>query len=202
MLRNGPEAEICEESCERRGLVVGIYSAGVGQNPCPAAAEERFLETDVGVFVARDDPVGVDADEGDDGWPPAFDFDFKAQAAGAKLVVGKLIGAGRGAIDDVGNAEFKIEKKGFIKGREEARGEAAAVEGRPEAVAGAGEVAADGGGIEAGVDAGEEDDEVFGDDIGNELVAGGEELGFGRFPGGGQYLIHKSPLLNKRCFAD
>ena len=39
------------------------------------------------------------------------------------------------------------------------------MEGGPEAVAGAAEVAADGGGVEAGVDAGEEDDEVFGDEI-------------------------------------
>ena len=67
---------------------------------------------------------------------------------------------------------------------EEAWGEAAAVEGGPEAVAGAAEVAADGGRVEAGVDAGEEDDEVFGDEIRDLLVARGEELGFGRFPGG------------------
>ena len=42
----------------------------------------------------------------------------------------------------------------------------------------------DGGGVEAGVDAGEEDDEVFGGEIRDGLVARGEELGFGGFPGG------------------
>ncbi len=67
------------------------------------------------------------------------------------------------------------------------------MEGGPEAVAGAAEVAADGGGVEAGVDAGEEDDEVFGDEIRDELVVRGEELGFGGFPGSGQSL---SPICS------
>ena len=65
------------------------------------------------------------------------------------------------------------------------------MEGGPEAVAGAAEVVADGGGVEAGVDAGEEDDEVFGDEIRDELVVRGEELGFGGFPRGGQCPIHR-----------
>ena len=135
-----------------------------------AAAEGGLLEADAGVFDAGDDAVGADADEGDDGGAPAFDFGLEALAAGAKFVVGEFIGAGGGAIDDVGDAEFEVEKEGFFKGGEEARGEAAAMEGGPEAVAGAAEVAADGGGVEAGVDAGKEDDEVFGDEIRDELV--------------------------------
>src|SRR6185369_13863751 len=65
------------------------------------------------------------------------------------------------------------------------------MEGWPEAVAGTAEVAADGGGVEAGVDAGEKDDEVFGDEIRDALVVRGEELGFGGFPGGGKCSIHK-----------
>jgi hypothetical protein len=55
-------------------------------------------------------------------------------------------------------------------------------------------VAADGGGVETGIDAGEEDDEVLGDEIRDELVVCGEELGFGGFPGGGQCPIHKATL--------
>ena len=53
-------------------------------------------------------------------------------------------------------------------------------------------MAADGGGLEAGVDAGEEDDEVLGDEIRDELVARRKELGFGGFPGGGQCPIHRA----------
>jgi hypothetical protein len=189
---NGPEAEVSEESCEVGRQIVRVESAGVGQNPGVTAAEERLLEADVGIFDAGDDAVGVDADEGDNRRAPAFDFGFKDLSTGAKLVIGEFISAGGGAIDEVGDAEFEIEKEGFFKGREESRGEAAAVEGGPEAVAGSAEVAADGGGVEAGVDAGEENDEVFGDEIGNELIVRGEDLGFGWFPGGGQCSSYRA----------
>src|SRR5207253_1902507 len=91
----------------------------------------------------------------------------------------------------------EVEKEGSFKGGEEARGEAAAVECGPEAVAGASEVAADGGGVEARVDAGEEDDEVFGGEIRDDLVVRGEELGFGGFPGGGQCPIHTAASLER-----
>ena len=60
-------------------------------------------------------------------------------------------------------------------------------------------MAADGGGVEAGVDAGEEDDEVFGDEIRDELVVRGEELGFGGFPGGGQCPIHRAAPWRVFC---
>ena len=75
------------------------------------------------------------------------------------------------------------------------RGEAAVVKCGPEAIAGASEVAADGGCVKAGVDAGEEDDEVFGDEIRDGLAVRGEELCFGGFPGGGQCPIHTAASL-------
>ena len=40
-------------------------------------------------------------------------------------------------------------------------------------------MAAAGGGVQAGVDASEEDDEVFSDEVRDALVVRGEELGFG-----------------------
>ena len=177
------------------GLVVGVEAARVRKNPGVAAAEGDLLQADAGVFVAGDNAVGTDADEGDDGGAPAFDFGLEALAAGAKFIVGKFIGTSGRAFDDVGDAELEIEKEGFFKGGEKARGEAAGVEGGPEAVAGAAEVVANGGGVEAGVDAGEEDDEVLGDKIRDELVASGEELGFGGFPGGEQCPIHSAASL-------
>ena len=48
---------------------------------------------------------------------------------------------------------------------------------RPKAIAGAGEVMARGGGVEARIDAAEEGGEVLGDDVGDELVVGGCQLG-------------------------
>ncbi len=195
VLCNGPEAEVSEELCQRGGLVVGVDAAGVGQDPGVAAAERGLLEADTGVFDVGDYAIGADADEGNDGGAPAFDFGLKSLAAGAKFVVGEFIGAGGGAFDDVGDAVLEVEKERFFKGREEARSESTAVKGGPEAVAGAAKVVADGGGVEAGVDAGEEDDEVFGGEIRDELVVRSEELGFGGLPGGGQCPNHRAAPL-------
>ena len=93
VLSNGPEAEVSEQLCEGGGLIVGVEAAGVGQDPGVAAAEEILLQADAGVFDAGDDAVGADADEGDDGGAPAFDFGFETLATGAKFVVGEFIGA-------------------------------------------------------------------------------------------------------------
>jgi hypothetical protein len=195
VLGNGPEAEVSEELCEGGGQVVGVEAAGIGEDPGVAAAEGGLLETDAGVFDAGNDAIGTDADEGDDGGAPSFDFGLEALAAGAKFVVCEFSGAGGGAFDDIGDAEVEVEKEGFFKGGEEARGEAACVEGGPEAVAGAAEVVADGGGVEAGIDADEEDDEVFGGKIRDDPVVRGEDLGFGGFPGSGQCPIHRAASL-------
>ena len=192
MLCNGPNAEVSEELREGGRQVVGVEATGVGKNPSVAATEKGLLEADAGVFDTGDDAVGVNADKGDDGGAPAFDFGLEAPAPGAKLVVGEFIRAGGGAFDDIGDAEPEVEKKRSLKGGEEARSESAAVKGGPEAIARAAEVAADGGGVEAGVDAREEDDEVFGDEIRDELVVCAEDLGFGGFPGSGQCPMHKA----------
>jgi hypothetical protein len=192
---NDPEAEVSVELSEGGGQVVGVEATGVGEDPGVAAAETGFLEADVGVFNAGNDAVRADADEGDNRGTQTFDFGFESPAPGAKFVVGEFIGAGGGAFDEVGDPKFEVQKEGFFKGGEEPRGEAAAVEGGPEAIAGAAEVMTDGGGVEAGIDAGEEDDKVFCDEIRDELVVRGEKLGFGGFPGCGQCSIHRAAAL-------
>jgi hypothetical protein len=162
---------------------VGVEAAGVGKYPGVAASEEGFLEADVCVFDAGDDAIGMNADEGDDGRAPAADFGFEAPAAGAEFVVGEFIGTDGGALDDVGDAEAEVEKERTFERIKEAWSKSAAVEGGPEAISGVAEVTADGGGVEAGVDPREEDDEVLGREVRDVLVARGEELGFGGFPG-------------------
>lgn len=108
---------------------------------------------DAGVFDARDNAIGTDADKGNDRWSQAFYFGFESLAARTKFVVGEFIGAGGGARDDVRDPEFKVEKEITFKRREETRRKTAAVQCRPKTVAGTAEVPADGGGVEAGVDA-------------------------------------------------
>jgi hypothetical protein len=192
VLCNRPNAEVSEELREGGGQVVGVEATGIGKNPSVAVAEKGLLEADAGVFDTGDDAVGVNADKGDDGRAPASDFGLEAPAAGAKFVVGEFIRAGGGALDNVGNAELEVKKKGFFKGGEEARGESPAMKGGPEAIARAAEMVADGNGVEAGVDAHEEDDEVFGHEIRDELVARGEDLGFAGFPGRDQCPMHRA----------
>ncbi len=187
----GPEAQLAKELCEGGGLVVGVEAAGVGEDPGVAAAEGVLLQADAGVLDAGDDAVRTDTDEGDDRGPPAFHFGFEALAAGTKLVVCQFIGTGGGAFDDVGDAELEVEQSITLKGREESRREATGVEGGPEAVAGAAEVTADGGGVKAGVDAGEEDDEVLGDEIRDALRGRGEQLSLSGFPRCGNCPFHK-----------
>jgi hypothetical protein len=184
VLCNGPNADLSEESREDGWQVVGVEATGIGKHPGVAAAKRGLLEADASVFDTGDDAVGVNADKRDDGRAPASDFGLEAPTACAKFVVRQFIRAGGGALDDVGDAVAEVEKKRSLKRGEEARGESAAVKGGPEAIARAAEVAADGGGVEAGVDAGEEDDEVSFHEIRDALVARGEELGFGGFPGG------------------
>ena len=106
VLGNGPLAEVTEELCEGGRLIVRVEAAGNREDPGAAAAEGRILQADAGAFVAGDDAVGTDADEGDDGGAPAFDFAFESLPAGAEFDVGELIGAGGSAIDDVGDADF------------------------------------------------------------------------------------------------
>ena len=98
------EAEVSEELCEGGRLVVGVEAAGVGEDPGVAAAGGGLLEADAGVFDARDDAVGTDADKGDVGGAPALDFGFEELAAGAKFIGGEFVGAGGGAFDDAGDA--------------------------------------------------------------------------------------------------
>jgi hypothetical protein len=192
VLCRGPKAEVSEEPCEVDGLVVGVEAAGVGEDPGVAATEEVLLKADAGVFNAGDDAVRTDANKSDNGGSPTSDFGFEAPAAGAKFFGGEFIGAGGGTFDDVRDAEFEVEKEGILERGEEARGEAALVKGSPEAIAGAAEMAADRGRVEAGVDAGKEYHEVFGDEIRDELVVRREELGLRGFPGSRQFPIHHS----------
>jgi hypothetical protein len=193
VLCNCPAAKVREELREGGGQVVGVQSAGVGENPSVAAAEGLLLEADLGVLYTRDDAVGVNADKGDDGRTPAPDFLQEAAAAGAKLVVGEFIRAGGGAIDNVGDPELEIEKKRFFKRGEEARSESAAVQGGPEAIAGAAEVAADGGGVEAGIDAREEHDEILACEIRYALVTRSEDLGFAGLPRSLLWVSNRDP---------
>lgn len=155
-----------------------------------AATNEFLLKADAGILGAGDNAVGANADKGDNDWAPAFDFTLKALATGAKLVVREFIGARCGTRDDVRDTKSEVEKEVAFKGGKESWRKAAVVEGRPKAVTRPAEVAADGGGVEPGIDTGEEDKEIFGNEIRDSFVVRGKQLVLGRFPRGGQFPFH------------
>ena len=92
-----------------------VEAARIGKDPGVAAAEKFLLKADSRVFVARHDAVRADADEGDHRGSPEFDFRFKAPPAGTKFVVAQFIGAGGRALDNIGDAEVKVQKQGIFK---------------------------------------------------------------------------------------
>jgi hypothetical protein len=161
-----------------------------------AAAKERLLQADAGVFDARDNPVRANADKGNDSGPQAFDFGLQTLAAGAQFVGRKFIGARGGAFDDVRDAEFEFEQQWLFEWRVESRGEAATMQGRPKAISGTAEVMADGGCVEPWIYPSKQHDQVLSDEIRNELVVRGEKLSFRRLPGSGQFsILHAAPWL-------
>jgi len=186
VLGDGPESQIAEELGEGGRLVIGVQSARVGEHPGVASAEAVFLQADPRVFDTTHDPIRADTDEGDDRGSPASHFGFESPTAGAQFVVGQFIGPDRRAIDDIRDAVIEIEQEIAFKRRIEPRRKSAAVQGGPEPVAGPAKVPADGRSVKTGIDAREQNNEVFGKQIRNALVARGQKLRLGRFPGRGR----------------
>src|SRR3954468_20934644 len=88
----------------------------------------------------------------------------------------QLIGAGRGARDEVGEAEAFAKNEVLFPGPEAPGGEAASVQGGPEAVAGAGEMIAGRCGVEPGIDAAKKHLQARPDDVAQRPCASGLEL--------------------------
>jgi hypothetical protein len=109
--------------------------------------------------------IGPHADESDRAGPEAADLGGKLLSTGDELGVGELIGRRGGAIDQVGEAIAQAEQLRVLGGMKQARRESRRVQRRPEAVAGAREVKARRGGIEAWVDAAEQDLQAGRDDV-------------------------------------
>ncbi len=149
-----------------------VESGGVGQDPNLGPADGFGLETELGFFAVEGDAVGSDADDGDETRLIAEDFAGEDFSAFAKLVGAELVGHGGGAGTHVGDAKVPFQEAMGVERGDEGRREAAFVHGRPEAVAGPCEMVADGGGVQAGVDADEEDVEIGSDDVGDGFGVG------------------------------
>src|SRR5207249_10982032 len=92
------------------------------------------------VAAAERRPVRGDPDDREAPRPQPGDLCCQDAGAREELLGTKLVRAGGGARDDVGDAEPEAEQLLLLIGPEDALGEAGVVQGRPEAVAGPGEV--------------------------------------------------------------
>lgn len=147
-------------------LVVGVESGGVGEDPEMGVGDGFGLESEGGVAVGEGEPVGAEAEDGEESGAVAEEFSFEELGGGRVFGGGEVGGAGGCGGDDVGQTIAEIEQCVIFVGREEVGSEAGGMKCGPEAISGAGEVVADSGGIEAGIDAAEEDFEVGSDEIG------------------------------------
>ena len=103
-------------------------------------------------------------------------FAREDRAAFDELGRRELVCRGGGARDDVRHAATIIQQQRVFVRRQKARREAGAVDRGPEAVSRTSEVMADRGGVQAGIDAAEQDVEAVRDDVANGLAAGGLEV--------------------------
>ncbi len=178
-LRTQGASQLREQLRELRWLVVRVQSARVREHPDLRGADRFILQTHRRFRSIECRAIGADADDGEEPRCVAFHFAREDPAAFDELFARQLVGGGGGAGDDVGDADAEVQELALLRGREEARREAGAMERGPEAVAGSSEMLLDGSGVEAGIDAAEEDVEVRRDDVGKGRVRGCSKIGLG-----------------------
>ena len=120
--------------------------------------------------------IGADAEKGDALRPIAPDLGDEAAPAGDEFGRRELVGARRGAIDEVGDAVAIAQEQPLFGGVELARREAGGVQRRPEAVSRAREVMSGGAGVEARIDAAEKYLQAGRDDVAQPAIARPREL--------------------------
>jgi hypothetical protein len=161
-------------------LVVGVESAGIGQDPKRGGLQPLRLKPEACTRPVEGEAVRADADHRYASGPKARHLPRKRLAPGPELVSGELGGRDGRAGDQVGDSDTLAQQEPLLPGLEQPAGEAGGVERRPEAVARSGEVVAGGRGVEPGVDAAEEDPEIGRDQIGHPPVDCSGELGLRR----------------------
>ena len=155
---------------------MGIEAARVGQYPQFGAGQGLWLAADADVLIAKRGSERPDAEHDHHSRAVAAQLGEQLPSAAGDFPGAEFAGRGGGAVDDVGDANAGFQQLALFLRRQLPRGEAGAVQGRPEAVAGAGEVLAEGGRVQAGVDADKQDVETGGDDVGYALAARGLQL--------------------------
>jgi len=121
--------------------------------------------------------VSAEPDKSDCARPVAAHFGGQPAAAGDQLVRRQLVRGRGAAVHQIGQAVAELEQAAVLRRIEASRREAGVVQRGPEAIARTGEVKAGRGGIQAGVDAAEQDFQSRADDVAQALAGGGLQRG-------------------------
>ena len=157
-------------------LVVRVEAAWVGKDPEPRFADGALLRAHDRPALVEGDAVSGHAQKCEEAGLPPPDLAGEGLAARDELFWGQLVGTGGGAHHDVGYAETVGEQLLLLERIDQPGGETGKMDSRPEAIAGPREMVARRSGIEAGIDAAEEDPQVVCDDVGDGGRARGLQL--------------------------
>ena len=176
---------------------MGVEPARVGQQPYAGVSYGGILRADDGAWRVERHPVGGDPDDREPPRPHLVCQVAQTASARPHLVVGQLVGPRRRPRDHVGDPEAERAQLVLLGGAQQARGEAGAVQRRPEPVAGPPEVVPGQRRDEAGVDAAEQHGTRrvagTGQHVGHRERPGGLQLGAGR-AGHAATLAHRNRL--------
>src|SRR6185295_7121509 len=131
--------------------------ARVGQYPDLHALERIGLPAQAGDRTVERTPKGLDTEHGQSTRPMARELAPELAAAARELVGPELGRRARRAIHEIRDAAAVCEQAVLFEGRQLPLGETRAVKSGPEPVAGTPEVTANRRGVQAGVDATEQD---------------------------------------------
>jgi len=135
------------------------------------------LETERRLGATESRAVSPESGKSDGARPVAAHFGGQPAAAGDQLVRRQLVRGGRGAVHQICQTVAELEQAAVLRRIEAPRREAGGMQRRPEAVARTGEVKPGRGGIQAGVDAAEQDFQCRADDVAQPLAGGSLQRG-------------------------
>jgi hypothetical protein len=124
--------------------------------------------------------IGPDPKKGDHRGAVAADLGGKTASSPDEFLRCELVSGGRAAVDEVRDPVAVLKQLGLFPGSQLLSRKTGAVQRGPEAVAGAGEMVAGGGGIEARIDADEQDLQAGGDNVPDAFVCRGLEISLAR----------------------
>jgi hypothetical protein len=163
---------------------MSVEPAWIREQPNDGVPDPLGLRTHDGVGSLEGVPVRRGSKNGQRRRPVSPDLPDQSSGSRQQLLHGELVRPRRRPRHEVRDAETGLEQGRPLVRFQQPRGEAGVVKCGPEPVSRAREVVSDGAGVEAGVDAGEEDAEAGRDQIGNQFRSSGFEF-LSRGPGEG-----------------